>query len=344
MSYVLIFLPRINSDPTSLGGSTVLSELMVDYINENKIKTIQIATNKFHKKNKRLNNYFYIILMALIYIPKSKCVVLCPSDNLIKFFSPFLYLITRIYRKKLIIKTFGSNADTSFSKLNFIHKEILKKTFFRSDIIFHETKGIAKFYKENVADHTELVWFPNCRPINEIKQYNIQIDPKFVFMSTVSFSKGVDIILEANEAFNCPMVDVYGPIIDKELESKDTFNSIKGHIDSSDVLETLLKYDVLVLPTNFFGEGYPGIILEAMSLGIPVIASNHRYISEIVQDGFNGKLLRVNDTENLINAIRFFLNNKSEVEKIGKNAFGFFNDNFCTEKHHKNLFDKINEY
>ena len=63
-----------------------------------------------------------------------------------------------------------------------------------------------------------------------------------------------------------------------------------------------------------------------------------------VQDGFNGKLLRVNDTENLIDAIRFFLNNKSEVEKIGKNAFGFFNDNFCTEKHHKNLFDKINEY
>ncbi len=49
-------------------------------------------------------------------------------------------------------------------------------------------------------------------------------------------------------------------------------------------MRTLSKYDEVLLPTYYPGEGYPGIIIEAYSVGIPVITTKWKSIPEIADD------------------------------------------------------------
>jgi glycosyltransferase involved in cell wall biosynthesis len=68
------------------------------------------------------------------------------------------------------------------------------------------------------------------------------------------------------------------------------------------VQQTLSKYDVLLLPTFYAGEGYPGAIIEAYSCGIPVIATAWRSIPEIVHKN-SGILIPPHSSAALANAI-----------------------------------------
>ena len=90
------------------------------------------------------------------------------------------------------------------------------------------------------------------------------------------------------------MIDVYGPFKDGDCSEKIFENSrvdYCGVLPPEKVLPTLSQYDVLLLPSFHPGEGYPGIVIEAFSLGLPVIATNWQAIPEIVQDGENGLLV-----------------------------------------------------
>ena len=72
------------------------------------------------------------------------------------------------------------------------------------------------------------------------------------------------------------------------------------------MLATLTQYDVLLLPTTWKTEGYPGIIIEAYSVGIPVVSTKIGGIPEIVEHGYNGILIEPHNTDELLSAIRCF--------------------------------------
>jgi glycosyltransferase involved in cell wall biosynthesis len=59
--------------------------------------------------------------------------------------------------------------------------------------------------------------------------------------------------------------------------------------------------DVLLMPS--LHEGLPYTLLEAMALGVPVIASRVGGLAEVVQDGATGLLVRRDDTGELAAAI-----------------------------------------
>ena len=65
-----------------------------------------------------------------------------------------------------------------------------------------------------------------------------------------------------------------------------------------DVARILPQCDVMALP-SLFGEGLPMVILEAMSEGLPVIATNVEGIPEIINPNQNGILVEPGDTEAL---------------------------------------------
>jgi len=64
----------------------------------------------------------------------------------------------------------------------------------------------------------------------------------------------------------------------------------------------LAKMDLFVLP-SLFGEGLPMVVLEAMSAGVPVVATRVEGIPEAVRDGRDGLIARPDDPENLAGVI-----------------------------------------
>lgn len=84
-----------------------------------------------------------------------------------------------------------------------------------------------------------------------------------------------------------------------------------------DIRTLLHEIDCVILPS--YREGLPRVILEALSMSIPVITTQTAGCEETVTNGQNGYLIPVRSTQKLVEAIRkFILLSKEEKIKMGK--------------------------
>ncbi len=89
--------------------------------------------------------------------------------------------------------------------------------------------------------------------------------------------------------------------LEAQIQSLGLSDSVKllGKFDS--VVRFLASADVFVLPSRW--EGLPIALLEAMSAGLPVIATKVEGVDELVVDGEQGVLVPVGDVDSLVQAI-----------------------------------------
>jgi glycosyltransferase involved in cell wall biosynthesis len=85
-----------------------------------------------------------------------------------------------------------------------------------------------------------------------------------------------------------------------------------------DIRQILSQIDIFVLATRT--EGLPVSILEAMAIGIPVVASNVGGILELIDNGNTGILVEPYNSEQLASAIIEILQNPERASRMGKAA------------------------
>ena len=76
----------------------------------------------------------------------------------------------------------------------------------------------------------------------------------------------------------------------KELDM-DSHAEFMGRIKPEDVRKHFIKGCVLVLPT-MAGEGMPNLMLEAISVGLPLISTDIAGIPDIVKHGKSGLIVK----------------------------------------------------
>ena len=120
---------------------------------------------------------------------------------------------------------------------------------------------------------------------------------RICYVSRVEQSKGLDTLKEVaallcKEGFgNSVKIDFYGQKTDAYFDgnlSTVAMYKYKGVLQPDEVIPTLNRYDALVFPTHYEGEGCPGILVEALSASLPIIASDWKYNMEFVEDCDNG--------------------------------------------------------
>ena len=100
---------------------------------------------------------------------------------------------------------------------------------------------------------------------------------------------------------------------------------IREPIPIKDVAMWLDGADVLVLPSRFDGWGMT--VSEAASMGKAIIAtSSVGAAGHLVVEGVNGKIVRPNSVSHLGEAMAFFLDNYSEIQKYGIRSKAVFQD------------------
>ncbi len=87
-------------------------------------------------------------------------------------------------------------------------------------------------------------------------------------------------------------------------------------------VEPWMKSSDIVIATSL-GDGFGRTIIEAMSLKIPIIATNAGAHSELIIDRTNGILVKKNSADAMANAILKFLNNRNFREMSINNGFKF---------------------
>lgn len=88
----------------------------------------------------------------------------------------------------------------------------------------------------------------------------------------------------------------------------------------TDIHEVVNKLAIFVLSSDF--EGMPNSLLEAMALGMPVVATDCQGggARALIQDGYNGRLVPIGDEEAMYIAIKELIENPETAVNLGRNA------------------------
>ena len=118
-------------------------------------------------------------------------------------------------------------------------------------------------------------------------------------------------------------IDFYGQkkdlYFDEHLAGIGMFE-YKGVLQPEEVISVLQEYDALIFPSHYAGEGCPGILVEALSAGLPIIASDWKYNSEFVTNGLNGFLCETFNPKAYVNAIKLLFN-QTLRQRMSKHAY-----------------------
>ena len=118
---------------------------------------------------------------------------------------------------------------------------------------------------------------------------------------------------------------VYGQVwseLKEEFEDIVAANSdcvVYGGILSGDhILAQLSRHYMLLFPTYYPGEGFPGTLVESLMAGLPVIASDWKYNSEIIENEVTGYIYSLEEENGLVEVMNKALNNREHVLKMRK--------------------------
>lgn len=155
----------------------------------------------------------------------------------------------------------------------------------------------------------------------------LPINPRFVCVGRLSEEKGQLLLLEAVARLTTRDVQVElilvgdGPLrgeIEKFIQEHRLGECVRitGWISNQAVREEIVSARALVLPS--FSEGLPVVIMEAMALRRPVLATYIAGIPELVRPGENGWLFPAGSLDDLTSALEDCLSTSSEdLQRLG---------------------------
>lgn len=107
--------------------------------------------------------------------------------------------------------------------------------------------------------------------------------------------------------FNAFRLDVYGKVDGDQVEWFDSlirnvpgYINYKGLVPYDETTKIIKNYFALLFPTYYDGEGFAGTLIDALAAGVPVIASDWKYNSELVVDKVTGIIFETRNTDDLI--------------------------------------------
>jgi glycosyltransferase involved in cell wall biosynthesis/2-polyprenyl-3-methyl-5-hydroxy-6-metoxy-1,4-benzoquinol methylase len=98
----------------------------------------------------------------------------------------------------------------------------------------------------------------------------------------------------------------------------------------SDMAEILAAADVVVLPS--VSEGFPFVLLEALAVAKPVVASNVQSVYELIEDRKTGLLVQARNPEALAQGIREVLRNPAWAAQMGRQGQQVVRERFTIER------------
>lgn len=167
--------------------------------------------------------------------------------------------------------------------------------------------------------------------------------PKLLILGRLTEKKGHKYAIDAvqmlvEKGYNCKLIiagdgELKGEIVSKVKSLKlDDVVSMVGRVTSDQAIQLYKECDICLVPSvtavNGDMEGLPVVIMEALSSGLPVIATNHSSIPEIIEDNKTGFIVKEKDSDMLCSKIIEVFNNYNDISEVTIQGRGKIEDEF----------------
>lgn len=307
----------------NIGGETIKNEYLYEYLKDNNINIKLLDFEKY----KKIKIILVIKCILSIINPFSRKIILSKASK-----SAYLYLklyyYLNIWNKKLYYFVIGGNFH------NFLLEKKFKLKYYKNlEKIYVETIKMKRKLNDDL-NLKQVEYLPNFKKfdIKDRSNKQITLPLKCVFFSRIEEKKGVELIFkmlsEVNKEETKVEVDFYGPIKDdykKVFEKKiKEYNEIKycGILNTREerTYDILSEYDLMLFPTYWEGEGFPGTIIDAYISSLPVLASDNNFNSEIIIEGETGFIFLNKNQSSFNKKLLMLIKNQQLLYKIRKNC------------------------
>lgn len=165
-----------------------------------------------------------------------------------------------------------------------------------------------------------------------------------IFVGFVLKNKGIDELLEAWDILGIPgwRLVILGHLTDdyrRELQSNRRMEAVEflGEIPHSEAMEWMARAEIFVLPS--YTEGFPNVVIEAMALGRPILASTVGAIPEMLDGGKCGLLIPPRNTEAIQQGLLSLMQNEALRKQMGEAAQLRFTANYTLQA----VFDELEQ-
>lgn len=313
-----------------VGGIVVSFDLMVDEFRQANIPIEIIDLNKSNYLHKLIAP-LSILIQALYWIPQSNAVILNGTAKDFKYIAPVIVFLSKLFNKPVLLRKFAGSFIEEYEKSSTMIKKLVDYALKHATANFFQTRYLVNYFKKW---NTHTYWLPTSRKKSAvIRDQEMPYAKRLIYLGHIRKEKGIlDLVALANHLDESYTIDLYGAMIETELEPLITDAKLHycGELQPQEVIPTLTQYDLLILPS--YREGYPGVIIEALSVGLPVIATNLESIAEII-DASCGILVEPGDITALQQAVSSFdSDNYAKFSAHALDRFNCFESRQVTEK------------
>lgn len=309
-----------------IGGQTIKTTTIAKCIEDifGKDNIIRLDTYRIKKK------IFFFPYKLYKMMKKCMDMVILPARNGLLVLVPVLTFQNLFFHRKLHYVVIGGWLP-DFLK----HRKILRKQLKKFDAIYVETNTMKEALVEQGFEN--IVLMPNFKKL-DILLLDELVYPHCNPYTLCTFSrvikeKGIEDAIEAVKRINQNLgriiykLDIYGQIDENQIE---WFDELKkgfpeyvrycGVVEFDRSVDVIKEYFALLFPTYYDGEGFAGTIIDSYAAGVPLIASDWRYNSEIVIEGKTGYLFPTKDVDALMNCLDRIYRNPEQWNAMKQNC------------------------
>lgn len=306
---VLIVIPAQDQ----LGGVYNFYKILKDYFDSD-TKYFYVGEPKFLIKNKVIIFLVYLFSFTkTIFKERPKKVVLNTSLNLNAVLRDSIYLlVAKIFMTKVIVFWRGWNFDNEkYLKFPFCIISFLLLKADKTVVLYSKIKSSLKTlgYKKEVFSLTTIV--SDAVFNHKIKEQGGRENFNLLFLSRVEAYKGVIELIDAYAILklkypNFKLTIAGDGKLYEEVKEKIEQEQIKdvdvvGYVVGEKKYEVLTEGSVFVFPS--YSEGMPNAILEAMAIGLPIIATPVGGLNDFFNEGEMGTFVKIKDVDSIVDAI-----------------------------------------
>lgn len=273
-------------------------------------------------------------------------------DIVMSFLAP-INMVTTVTMIGLKIKLVVSERnDPRYVPFNSILRTARNMLYYFATGITTQTDNNKVYFSQRLQSKCTVIFNPvNIKSEMQGAALRTEKIHKIVAVSRLVKQKNLQMLINAFEQslqkYPVYKLYIYGEG-DEENRLKQivTQKKLNGNIfflgSAKDVYDKIIDAEIFVLCSNF--EGMPNALLEAMSLGLPCIATKVSGAIDLIDNGKNGVLISVGDEQSLANEICKLLADRNRREIIGKEASKLFdklNPDVIIEQWKRYIADKI---